>query len=140
MLTRRSFLLGTGAAAGSMVGLGGYAFAVEPMLRLAVAEHQITPRGWPRGFHLKIASLPAIHAIAPWLSAERIAGIAAFTNTFRPDIVLLGGDYEAGLRRFRHLGRLVPMAECADALAVLRAPLGIHGVLGNHDIWTNNGD
>jgi predicted MPP superfamily phosphohydrolase len=140
MLTRRRFLLGAGAAAGGMAGLGGYAFAVEPMLRLTVAEHEMTPRGWPPGFHLKIAFLSDIHAIEPWMSAERIAGIAALTNTFTPDIVLLGGDYEAGLRRFRRLGRLVPMAECADALAVLRAPLGIHGVLGNHDVWTNNGD
>jgi uncharacterized protein len=140
MLTRRTFLLGAGAAAGSTIGLGSYAFAVEPMLRLTVAEHQITPRGWPPDFHLRIAFLSDIHAIEPWMSAERIAGIAAFTNTFTPDIVLLGGDYEAGLGRFRRLGRLVTMAECADALSLLRAPLGIHGVLGNHDVWTNNGD
>ncbi len=123
-----------------MLGLGGYAFAVEPMLRLTVAEHRMTPRGWPADLNLKIAFLSDFHAIEPWMSAERIARISAFANSFAPDIVLLGGDYEAGLRRFQRLGRLVPMTECADALAVLRAPLGIHGVLGNHDVWTNNGD
>ena len=140
MLTRRAFLLGAGAAAGSVIGVGGYAFAIEPILRLMVAEYRIAPPGWPPDLDLKIAFLSDIHAIEPWMSAERVARIAAFTNTFAPDIVLLGGDYEAGLTRFRRFGRLVPMAECADALSLLRAPLGVHAVLGNHDIWTNDGD
>src|SRR5215218_1001604 len=100
MLTRRRFLLGAGAAAGGMAGLGGYAFAVEPMLRLTVAEHEMTPRGWPPGFHLKIAFLSDIHAIEPWMSAERIAGIAALTNTFTPDIVLARGRLRGRVEAF----------------------------------------
>jgi predicted MPP superfamily phosphohydrolase len=140
MLTRRAFLLGGGVAASSMIGIGSYAFAVEPMLRMVVAEYGIAPRGWPDGLDLTIAFLSDIHAIEPWMSAERIAAIAALANSYSPDIVLLGGDYEAGLKRFRRLGRLVPMSECADALATLRAPLGIHAVLGNHDVWTESGD
>lgn len=140
MLTRRAVLLGGGAAIASAAGMGGYAFAIEPMLRLSVAEVSIAPAGWPQDFDLTIGFLSDFHAIEPWMSAERIARIAALANSYSPDIIILGGDYEAGLKRFKRFGRLVPMTACADALSQLSAPLGVYAVLGNHDVWTNDGD
>lgn len=137
MLTRRQFLIGAGAAAGAGLGLGGYAFGVEPILRLTVADHAIAPRAWPADLPLSIAIVADVHAIEPWMSAERIAAIAAFTNTLGADLVLLAGDYETGLESLGGITRKVAMSDCAAALATLKAPLGVHAVLGNHDMWAH---
>ncbi len=51
------------------------------------------------------------------------------TNRQKPDLILLGGDYITHGTRYIH-----PVAQ---ALAALRAPLGVYGVLGNHDYWVN---
>jgi predicted MPP superfamily phosphohydrolase len=135
MLTRRQFLLGAGASVASGLAFTGYAFGVEPMYRLDVAEYRLISPSWPSDFPLTIAVVADVHAIDPWMTAERIAGIANFTNTLGADIVLLAGDYETGLAEpFRRLSRAVSMERCAEALARLRAPLGVHAVLGNHDM------
>ena len=42
------------------------------------------------------------------------------------------GDYVAGHRK---VTRFIPDAEWAAVLAGLKAPLGVHAVLGNHDWW-----
>jgi len=139
MITRRDVLLAIGVGAAGSVALGGYAFAVEPVLRLIVTDYKIAPRQWPADLNLKIAVLADIHAINPWMSPARIAAIAQATNALEPDIVLLAGDYESGMRRFG-IGAHVSMTECARSLSLLKAPLGVHAVLGNHDIITNDGN
>ena len=139
MITRRDLLLTAGLGAAGCLSLGGYAFAVEPMLRLLVTDYKITPSQWPADLNLKIAVLADIHAINPWMSAARIAAIARATNALEPDIVLLAGDYEAGMRGFG-IGSSVSMMDCARALSLLEAPLGVHAVLGNHDVSTNGGN
>lgn len=138
MITRRRFLLTAGCSLAAPVGLAGYAFAVEPQ-RLAITDYAFTPAQWPDDLPLKIAVLADIHAINPWMSAERIAAIARATNALAPDIVLLAGDYEAGMAGFG-IGSRVSMRDCAKALSLLRAPLGVHAVLGNHDVGTNEGN
>ncbi|MFX7866273.1 metallophosphoesterase, partial [Acinetobacter baumannii] len=51
-----------------------------------------------------------------------------------PDAVLLLGDYVAGSGLMRY-AREMPDEVWAGALAGLKAPLGVHAVLGNHDWW-----
>ena len=137
ILNRRQFVLGTGATLATGFGLGGYAFGVEPIFRLDVANYAITPAGWPPDLELTIAVVADVHAIDPWMTARRVAHISSFTNTLCADLVLLAGDYETGLRRFRRVSRKVPMDDCAEALAIIQAPLGVYSVLGNHDMWAN---
>src|SRR5207244_1043656 len=48
-------------------------------------------------------------------------------NLLQPDLILLGGDYS--LRDPKYIG------PCFEMLAHLRAPMGVYGVLGNHDYW-----
>src|SRR5262249_29406742 len=55
-------------------------------------------------------------------------------NAVEPDAVLLLGDYRAGHHMMR-FARQVADAEWTAVLAGLRAPLGVHAVLGNHDWW-----
>jgi predicted MPP superfamily phosphohydrolase len=131
MISRRHFLrfvAGLGAAGVSTVA---YGFG-EPALRLGVTRYRITPPKWPAGFQLKIAAIADLHACDPWMSLERIAAIVDHTNSLDADIIVLLGDYVAG---HRHVTRTIPAAEWAPVLGGLKAPLGVHAILGNHDWW-----
>jgi predicted MPP superfamily phosphohydrolase len=66
------------------------------------------------------------------MPADRIRGIAERTNSLRPDIIVLLGDFAAS-HKFKT--RSVAPADWAAALSVLKAPLGVHAILGNHDWW-----
>lgn len=132
MLSRRQLLQGVAVSAGASVGVGGYAVA-EPH-SLIVRTFRLNPPNWPSGLFLRLAILTDLHACDPWMSVDRIAGIVDRTNALAPDAVLLLGDYVAGSKMLR-LARYIPEREWAHVLAGLRAPLGVHAVLGNHDWW-----
>jgi len=55
----------------------------------------------------------------------------AATNTLRPQVVFLTGDFVTSDPRH--------IAPCAQALGRLRAPWGVYAILGNHDYWTDAG-
>ena len=131
-ITRRRILAGLGASTTATFAVGGYALAVEPMWRLNVTRYSVSPKNWPKDLALKIAVIADLHAGEPLMPYERIRAIAVHTNALSPDIVVLLGDFAAS-HRFR--GKPVPPQDWADALSVLRAPLGVHAVLGNHDWW-----
>src|SRR5258706_86982 len=132
MLSRRQFLhflAGLGAFSASTTA---YGFGIEPVLRLRVARYNILPPQWPADFHLTIAVIADLHACDPWMSLERIEAIVQRTNSLNADIVVMLGDYVAG---HRHVTRYIPASEWAPVLAGLKAPLGVHAILGNHDWW-----
>ncbi len=136
MFSRRAFLKTAGLAALGTVGLSSYAFAIEPRFRLVVTRYRITRPRWPVHMRpLRLAVVADIHACDPWMPLSRVEQIVSVTNSLEPDAVLLLGDYVAGLRRFRTA--VVPPSEWGAALADLSAPLGVHGVAGNHDWWTD---
>jgi predicted MPP superfamily phosphohydrolase len=131
VISRRGFLRGVTAAFASGLGVGGYAFAVEP-LRLAVTHYKVAPAGWPGRLKLRVAALADIHACEPWMSAERVAQIVDHTNRLGADLIVLLGDYAGN---HRYVTQAVAAEEWAAALSDLRAPLGVHAVMGNHDWW-----
>lgn len=94
-----------------------------------VARYRPDIAGWPGDLPLSIAMLSDFHIGEPWLGLRALEEIVARTNALAPDIVLLLGDYEDGPRHSR------PVAPelWAAALGQLKAPLGVHAVLGNHD-------
>lgn len=132
MFSRRQFLklLGTGVLGGT--ALAGYAFGYEPAIRLGVANYKIAPPRWPKGLKLRIAALADIHACDPWMGLERIHSICDFTNQQKPDVILLLGDYVAGMTL---VTGHIHSKDWSKALAELNAPLGVHAVMGNHDWW-----
>src|ERR1700716_1983952 len=132
MISRRHFLrfiAGLGAFSASTTA---YGFGIEPVLRLRVARYDISPPQWPADFQLKIAVIADLHACDPWMSLARIEEIVDRTNAMNADIIVLLGDYVAG---HRHVTRIIPAGEWAPVLAGLKAPLGVHAILGNHDWW-----
>jgi len=132
MISRRYFLrfmTGLGAFSASTAA---YGFGIEPTLRLRVARYHLSPPNWPADFHLKIAVIADLHACDPWMSLEHIEAIVERTNALDADIIVMLGDYVAG---HRHVTRFIPAGEWASVLAGLKAPLGVHAILGNHDWW-----
>src|ERR1700681_246063 len=132
MISRRHFfrfIAGVGAFGASTAA---YGFGIEPVLRLHVARYDITPLRWPAGLQLKIAAIGDLHACDPWMSLDHIQSIVERTNALDADIIVLLGDYVAG---HRHVTRAMPGGEWAPLLAGLKAPLGVHAILGNHDWW-----
>lgn len=131
MISRRlllKLLAGSGLSAVTTaaygVGLGA--------LGLQVTRYDLQPKQWPAGFSLKIAAVADLHACDPWMDLDRIAGIVAQTNALGADLIVLLGDYVTGMKpSTRH----IPPDEWAPVLAGLKAPLGVHAILGNHDWW-----
>ena len=113
------------------VSTTAYGFSA-PIVRLRVTRYNISPPQWPAGLKLRIAAIADLHACDPWMSLDHIQAIVDRTNALKPDIVVMLGDYVAGHRK---VTRFIPDAEWAAALAGLKAPLGVHAVLGNHDWW-----
>ena len=129
MIDRRGFLrLPAGVALTGAV----YSVAVEPNFFLDVTRYRVTPKDWPRrsdpahrGHHrsARLRALDAGVAHPP----DRRGDQRAF-----PDLIALLGDFRparisspAAVRR----------EQWAEALSTLKAPLGVHAVLGNHDWW-----
>ena len=54
------------------------------------------------------------------------------TNALKPDVIVLLGDFAAS-HKFKT--RTVAPEEWSEALGELKAPLGVHAILGNHDWW-----
>jgi predicted MPP superfamily phosphohydrolase len=81
----------------------------------------------PEPFHgLRVAFVSDIHH-GPLVSRERVRRIVDRIDLLQPDLIVLGGDYT-----YRDAGCIAPVfAE----LGRLHAPLGVYGVLGNHDHW-----
>ena len=131
-VTRRQFIRWTAGIAAAPILLGGYAFGVEPLLIERVVRYRVTSANWAGGPNLRIAALADIHACEPWMTEERIADIVRQGNSLGADIIVLLGDYTAG---HQLMTRQVHSPEWSRALAKLAAPLGVFGILGNHDWW-----
>lgn len=132
LVTRRSLLRGAGGLVLAGASTAAYAAVIEPGLRLVVAEYRPRPPAWPADLPLRIAVLADLHAGEPWMPMARVERIVEATNALRPDMVVLLGDYAAS---HRFMTRSLPQRDVARALAALRAPLGVHAILGNHDWW-----
>ena len=97
-----------------------------------VRRYAVTPPRWPAGLTIRVGVIADIHACEPWMPAARVRAIADQCNALSPELILLLGDFNAGHRLVT--GPVMPAA-WAEALSVLRAPLGTYAILGNHDWW-----
>jgi predicted MPP superfamily phosphohydrolase len=122
------FVPGFGALGASTAAYG----VGEPLLQLQVVRYDLQPPQWPTDLQLKIAVVADLHACDPWMSLEHIEAIVERTNALNADIIVMLGDYVAG---HRHVTRYIPATEWAPVLSGLKAPLGVHAILGNHDWW-----
>jgi predicted MPP superfamily phosphohydrolase len=75
---------------------------------------------------LRIAQLSDIH-IGDYMPPREIARAVAMANDLRPDISFVTGDFVNGEGD--------PLDVCVTELSRLRAPLGVWGCNGNHEIY-----
>ncbi|WP_417232528.1 metallophosphoesterase [Brevundimonas sp.] len=133
---RRIFLAGgLGAFIAAGWGLGVWAFLIEPAT-LTVRHVTVESATW-QGPPLRIGVISDTHVAAPHTDVARIDRLVARMNAEHPELVVLLGDYAGGhepaaVRRQPEQSKII---QGVEAFAALSAPLGVHGVLGNHDSW-----
>lgn len=88
---------------------------------------------------LRIIQLTDLHA-SSIVSNELFRVAARIAMEQQPDVIVLTGDFISGSTKVLSgmIGEFNQTAldESIDALAALKAPLGVFGVLGNHDFWS----
>ena len=83
----------------------------------------------PKEFHgFRIAQLSDIH-IGPFMPSSDVRHVVEMTNALKPDLILLTGDYITWDPNTQEAA--------VDSLTGLKAPLGIYGCLGNHEMMTH---
>lgn len=125
-LQRRQIVKGTlalavGAATGGIV----YGYAWERHALTLVHEDVPISGLHPALEGLRIGLLTDLH-LSQLVPARDVERAVSLINAQRPDVILLGGDYVSFAdRRF--------MEPVGELLSRLTAPLGVFGIVGNHD-------
>ncbi|NET00705.1 MAG: metallophosphoesterase [Sphaerospermopsis sp. SIO1G2] len=78
----------------------------------------------------KLVQLSDLHYDGLRLSDEMLASAIAITNSEKPDLILLTGDYITTTTE--------PLKELVKYLQKLKSNYGIYAVLGNHDSYNKN--
>jgi hypothetical protein len=124
LLTRRHFLRNASLTAASSLGLTGYGFAAAlelPGLRRRSLHLPALPAAWDG---LRILQISDVHA-GPYMGVERMARLRDHALGLNPDLIVFTGD---------QMDRRDSDAELfAAGFTGIDAPLGVWGILGNHD-------
>jgi uncharacterized protein len=106
---------------------GAYGF-LYGRLNLKIHHQRIQIPHLPRSFDgFSILQLSDLH-IGPFMTARQIRTVAAIANTLKPDLTVLTGDFVTFDASTQYA--------VVDALSGLKAPFGVFGCLGNHEIYT----
>jgi len=125
--SRRYFFRAATAAAGAAPFIGAmYGFAAE-RLNYQVRRVEIPVTNLPDALDgMRIAQLSDIH-LSGYMSRTQVRRAVDMANNLGPDLAVVTGDLITGLGD--------PIADCVDEIRHLRAPLGIWGCNGNHEIY-----
>jgi uncharacterized protein len=125
--SRRSFFQYATALAGGFPFLAAtYGFAAG-RLRYTVERVDVPIANLPPELDgLRIAQLSDIH-IGNYMPPREIARAVAMANELKPDLSAVTGDFVSSEGD--------PLEACIGELAKLRAPLGVWGCNGNHEIY-----
>jgi uncharacterized protein len=128
-LTRRRFLERAAVGVGATPFVAcAYGLTIG-RLDVETTHRRIVLDRLPKAFDgFRMAQLSDLH-IGPFMSAREIRRVVAMTNELKPDLMVLTGDYVTWDPSTQ--------AVVVDVLAGLKAPLGIIGCLGNHELWTS---
>jgi predicted MPP superfamily phosphohydrolase len=94
---------------------------------LTIAEGQIPLIGLGGVEGVRVLVISDIH-VGPFLAPEVLRRTLERLLETEPDLILLPGDFATVC--------VEEVEEAVQALSTLRAPLGVYGVLGNHDHYT----
>ena len=125
-LSRRALLkrMAWGSAG---LAVGGLAYTMFEAGWVTVRRETIAVPRLPQPFvGTSVAFLADVHH-GPFTGLDYVQQAVQRVNALQPDLILLGGDYVHRDRRY--------IAASLQAHARLTAPMGVFGVLGNHDHW-----
>jgi len=108
--------------------LGVWAVLWEPQ-QLVIRRVEATSAAWS-GAPLKIGVISDTHTDGAHMGVGRLNAVIDTMNAEQPDIVVLLGDFVAKRDADPRL-----VKEGLALFSRLKAPLGVHAVLGNHDWW-----
>lgn len=129
--TRRTLLRRAAQAAAALTAGAGLAaaYGVWEASRIQVRRCDVSLPHLPPPFAGKTVAVLADFHHGPWVSIGYVREAVRLANSLSPDAVALVGD-------FAHKGThaVEQLPPCLEALAGLRAPLGVFAVPGNHDM------
>ena len=127
--SRRYFFQTATYFAGAVPFVGAlYGFAAE-RLHYIVERVEVPVAGLPPALDgLRIAQLSDIH-IGPYLPRGQVRRAVELANEQGAHLTVVTGDFITGTRD--------PLETCIEELARLRAPLGVWGCNGNHEIYAD---
>jgi predicted MPP superfamily phosphohydrolase len=138
--SRRKFLtVGAAVAAGgalAAVGDGTLIEANQPRVIPIEIPLPRLPQAWDG---LRIAQLSDLH-YDDYFSVVPIRKAVDLVNGLQPDLVVVTGDFVTSPFSKRRSGQIQAakaIEPCAQLVAQMRAPLGIHACMGNHDVATD---
>jgi len=125
--SRRQFFQTATYFAGAVPFVGAlYGFAAE-RLRFTLERVEVPLPQLPEALYgLRIAQISDIHMSA-YMTREQLRRAVDMANDLGAELAVVTGDFITS--------RSDPLAECVQELARLRAPLGVWGCLGNHEIY-----
>ncbi|MBF0590702.1 MAG: metallophosphoesterase [Nitrospirae bacterium] len=143
-MTRREFLV-NGFRAG-VVLLGTKGVYNTSRYNLGLGRVMLQVPTLPSSFEgFKIGLLSDFHS-SVIVSEGLISRSARMCMDEAPDVIALTGDFITGTNKVGGSAKVAMergargyIDRCVDALSTLRAPMGIYGVLGNHDFWSGQG-
>jgi uncharacterized protein len=129
---RRQFLEQVGVAVSAVPFVASAYGLLYGRLDVEVTHPRIRLARLPKAFEgFRIVQLSDFH-ISPFLTAEEIRRCVTIANGLKAGLVALTGDYVAD--------DPTAAGQVVQALAGLRAPYGVFGCLGNHEIYTETED
>lgn len=125
--SRRYFFQTAGYFAGAVPFVGAlYGFAVE-RLKFRVQRVEVPIPGLPPELDgLRIAQLSDIH-MSGYLPVDQLRRAVGMANELGAEMAVITGDLVTW--------RGDPIVDCIEELRALRAPLGVWGCNGNHEIY-----
>jgi predicted MPP superfamily phosphohydrolase len=125
--SRRYFFQAAGVFAGAVPFVSAaYGFVAE-RFRFDVREVEIPIANLPHALDgLRITQLSDIH-IGSYMPVAQVRRAVGMANELSGDLAVVTGDFLTG--------RTDPLEDCIAELSRLRAPLGVWGCNGNHEIY-----
>jgi hypothetical protein len=125
--SRRYFFQQAMYVAGAIPFVGAiYGFAAE-RLRYTVRKVEVPISGLPAALDgLRIAQLSDIH-IGGYMPRQQVRRAVEMANELGAELAVVTGDLITGASD--------PLEDCVQELAQLRAPLGVWGCNGNHEVY-----
>ncbi len=129
---RRRFLEQTAIALSAAPFVAGVYGLFYGRLNLETTHQRIRLRRLPKTFEgFRIVQLSDLH-ISPFMTAEEIRRYVTIANQLEGELVVLTGDFVTW--------DAAAEGAVVQELSALKAPFGVFGCLGNHEIYTETQD